>query len=231
MTGFPFTDDVVLLNAGETARKGMYVEFGLFQHPDGPINPEARNPFLDLKQGREHGQRFRLTFHLLGENEECTDSGVAQTVEPRTLDAEVAGSTPAATASAAAPPDTPAAPEAPETPIQAEPAPAATKERRKLFDMPLSQRAGMMVTDRSFCWWFIKRMGISPIEPASDEADDWAKRVAEDELKRQCGVERKRDLKTASLACQEVFLNIEQAWLDSRTGVGADQETQRGSGP
>ena len=73
MTDFPFTADVVLLNSGETARKGMYVELGLHHEIDGPICPEDRNPFMDLDQGREKGQRFRVTFHLLAEDEQTTE--------------------------------------------------------------------------------------------------------------------------------------------------------------
>lgn len=69
MTDFPLTDDVVLLNSGDTARKGMYVEFGLFHHPDGPILPGMSNPFNELSQGREKGQRFRITITPLAEDE------------------------------------------------------------------------------------------------------------------------------------------------------------------
>ena len=72
MTDFPLTADLVLLNSGETARKGMYVELGLHHEIDGPICPGDRNPFMDLKQGREQGQRFRVTFHLLADNETTT---------------------------------------------------------------------------------------------------------------------------------------------------------------
>lgn len=72
MTDFPFTADVVLLNSGETARKGMYVELGLHHEIDGPICPDDRNPFMDLDQGREKGQRFRVTFHLLADDETTT---------------------------------------------------------------------------------------------------------------------------------------------------------------
>ena len=73
MTDFPFTADVVLLNSGETARKGMYVEMGLHHEIDGPICPEDRNPFMDFDQGREKGQRFRVTFHLLADDEKSTE--------------------------------------------------------------------------------------------------------------------------------------------------------------
>ena len=72
MTDFPFTADLVLLNSGETNRKGMYVELGLHHEIDGPIRPGDRNPFMDLKQGREQGQRFRVTFHLLADDETTT---------------------------------------------------------------------------------------------------------------------------------------------------------------
>ena len=74
MTDFPLTADVVLLNSGETARKGMYVELGLHHEIDGPICPGDRNPFMDLKQGREQGQRFRVTFHLLADDETTTEA-------------------------------------------------------------------------------------------------------------------------------------------------------------
>lgn len=69
MIDFPLTDDVVLLNSGDTGRKGMYVEFGLFHHPDGPIKPGAANPFNELSQGREKGQRFRITVTPLADDE------------------------------------------------------------------------------------------------------------------------------------------------------------------
>ena len=82
MTNFPFTADLVLLNSGETARKGMYVELGLHHEIDGPIRPDDRNPFMDLDQGREKGQRFRVTFHLLADDETTTEIADDETPKP-----------------------------------------------------------------------------------------------------------------------------------------------------
>ena len=127
MTDFPMTEDVVLLNAGDTQRKGMYVEFGLFPTPDG-IDPNGRNPFMDMKGGREHGQRFRVTFHLLGENEETTDTGAAE------------------------PADEPA-PEPAQTPEEPAPRTLALKERRPWEEVSASQQSGIRCNEDVFQTW------------------------------------------------------------------------------
>lgn len=82
MTDFPFTEDVVLLNSGDTARKGHYVEFGLHPHPDGWIKPGMANPFNEIAQGREKGQRFRITVHLLADDETTTEDVSRETWKP-----------------------------------------------------------------------------------------------------------------------------------------------------
>ena len=81
MSDFPFTEDVVLLNSGDTARKGHYVEFGLHPHPDGWIKPGMANPFNEIAQGREKGQRFRITVHLLADDETTTENVSRETLK------------------------------------------------------------------------------------------------------------------------------------------------------
>lgn len=136
MTDFPMTEDVVLLNAAETIRKGMYVEFGLHPSPDG-IDPNGRNPFMDFKFGREHGQRFQVTIHLLAEDETTTD----------------APETPAQTQTALRPPDDECADDL--TNQGAATAPPKVKGGER------ARRAGILCNDPVFQSWYIGNINIA----------------------------------------------------------------------
>lgn len=131
MTDFPLTDDVVLLNSGDTARKGMYVEFGLFHHPDGPILPGMSNPFNELSQGREKGQRFRITITPLAEDE----------------------TTPAEPQDARDAPEGTGTPATPETRTQPQ------KERRPWHELSAREQSVLRCKDEAFQRWVNMRFG------------------------------------------------------------------------
>ncbi len=210
---FPMTEDIVLLNAGDTQRKGMYVEFGLFPTPDG-IDPNGRNPFMDMKGGREHGQRFRVTFHLLGENEECTEDGTEE------------------------PAETQAPPAAPQTPEEPERLKGGARAKRAWTELSMPEQAGIFVNDPAFAFWLVCDEWPEDRQKMCVRTDRDLCNSADIVLKRRCGIESKSELGTNAdgLAinpdARGVFIKIERAWRGCQFNPSTEAlETMLETGP
>ncbi len=226
MTDFPMTEDIVLLNAGDTQRKGMYVEFGLFPTPDG-IDPNGRNPFMDMKGGREHGQRFRVTFHLLGENEECTEDGAGMTAEEKMADRLAKRYAPELTEK----PADEQTPEPAQTPEEPERVKGGARAKRQWDELTAREQACIRCKEEPFQSWLLNlpwvKAHIRNQEKFPGDDEGQCKHM----IYHVCRIRSRSELDTNGLAAS-VFRGLDNRYRASQTGQSTEAlETMLETGP
>lgn len=120
---FPYAAEVRLLRWGESSSAGRTITLEL------PPDDGEAHPFRGLPTGHTHGQRFRMQFSIISDDEQPTPPAGAQDRK----DARLSGDPPAGGNS--------------------------VKERRPWHTLPPQQRAGMLCSDAGFQKWVSRQAG------------------------------------------------------------------------
>lgn len=168
--------------------QGHWVKFKL------PLAITDGHPFALFVKGPEHGQRFRMTFEAIGNDELPTGHAIVGSAPSPSL-ADAADS-PAAASEVGSAPGLASGWSPPQAPARGAAEPA-TKPKKHWDELKPSQQAGMMCAREDFSRWIRER---APLERWDGESVHTravpANTDAANEVRWYCGVTSRSDLDT-----------------------------------